>query len=202
MARPVYETSPRGIAAKQRYNEALDLRLAGYTYREIEEATGIDPSNFGKFLKNYLNPELDGKRQQLFNEKDAMLRNLYRMAYESASKFIPVLSADGTPVMHPLFDRNGNPVVDENGQPVQVVMRDEGAMLNALASASKIAAQLIALHGLNAPVKTAVSMTSEGPDVITFRIVEANGGVATIPEPLAPMPATIEGTGEPVLDDQ
>jgi hypothetical protein len=166
------------------------MRIAGCTYREIQKETGIDPANLSDYFRNYLNPEIEGKRQQLFNEKDAMLRSLYRMAYASAAKFIPVLAADGTPIMHPLYDHNGVPVLNDNGEPIQTVMRDEGAMLNALASASKIAAQLIALHGLNAPNKTMMLTDASNPQTITFRIVEGKDGRMVEPEGgAAPVPA-------------
>jgi hypothetical protein len=83
-------------------------------------------------------------------------------------------------------------VAKQGREPIMIVMRDEGAMLNALASASKIAAQLIALHGLNAPNKTLMLTDAANPQEITFRVVEGKDGAF----------APIEGTAEPVADSQ
>lgn len=177
------KSSAREIALKTRREKALRMRLDGYTLRQIADECGGDAGNWSRYFISYKSASVENLREELYQQQQDRLTELWRAAIESVRKFVPVLDGKGNEVTHPLRDSNGEFVLNEDGTPKIVVMRDDGTRLMAINAASRIVEKLIALYGLNTEHKFGTNANSESSGEFVFRVVRADDGRMRLPTP-------------------
>lgn len=185
------------ISLKERQEKALQMRIDGYSLRQIADVVGIDSSNLGRFFKAYKSEEIKALQEELFEMQTERLMELWRNAAADVRKFVPVCDAKGNPLIVPVLDENGMQQYDQDNEPMTEVMRDFGVHLNAVNVAARITEKIAAHFGLDAPNKTLMLSEGQGTEVV-FRIVDSNGNgqILEHPAPAAPMPVTVpDGLG-------
>ncbi|MBP5998510.1 MAG: hypothetical protein KA535_11205 [Azonexus sp.] len=166
---------------KERREKALQMRIDGYSLRQIEAVVGIDNTDLCNYFKSYKSESIKALQEELFEMQSARLTELWRNAAEAMRKFVPVVDAKGQPILVPVLDADGQPVFDEAGQPITEYMRDMGVHLNAVNVATRVAEKLAAHFGTDGPAKTLMLSNNENRQ-ITFRIVESNGDGRLLPQ--------------------
>ena len=186
---PTNLSGPKALSRADRDAEVLRLRREDYTYRQIAEIVGMDPSNCARLVERHLADIPKEEAAALRQWEREKLNVMERDAQEQAYGFRAELGANGKPVWEAVCSDDGVVMQNEDGPPMMRIRRDYDANNQGRALLLKIHERRCKLFGLDAPVKTANTFENVGADTeITFRIVDAkNGRMVEYPAPAAPV---------------
>lgn len=188
------KTGPRYFAIMEKREQVLALRREGYTYRQIQELTGMDSSNAARLVKEHLADIVSDEADLLRQFENEKLNALARDAMDQAFEFRPELGADGKPVMEPVCDPDGLVLLDRDGQAMWRVRRDYAAANQGKALLLKIHQRRCEMFGLDAPKQTQTTFTDTNDSgEFVFKIVDARDGQRDGSTSIVPTPHPMTG---------
>ncbi len=184
---PMNRTGPRYFKMMERNALVLKMRREGFTYREIEDSTGMDDSNARRLVEKHLANIPKENADELRTWENEKLNELARDAQDQAFTFYPELDADGKPIYEPLCDENGVVILDENYQPIWRMRRNWNTANQGKALLLKVHEARVKMFGLAAPAKFENVNPAQLPE-ITFRIVDSDGDGRMAPHSMQTAP--------------
>lgn len=143
-------------ATKRKQVEILRMRREGMSFPQIAkhygETQGYIHKLYRKALKDIIVEEVDEVRRI----EIARLDELYQAAQAVLQQVHPLVSG-GAVVRDTVDDENGQPILDENKNPITARLQDVGPKLAALDRALKVMERRAKLLGLDMPTKTAIT---------------------------------------------
>lgn len=144
------------ITTKEKQQEILRMRRDGMSFPKIARHFGNTQGYVYKLYRKALSEIIveDVKEVRKFElfKLDLLEKEVIRVL----QSFHPYISS-GNIVRDFLEDENGNIVMDEEGKPVLVKLKDDGATLAAIEKALKIMERRSKLLGLDTPNKVALT---------------------------------------------
>lgn len=172
---PNNRTGSRYFDINERNKHVIELRRQDFTYREIQEITGMDTSNAARLVKQHLADIPKEAAEELRQWEREKLNVMERDAQEQAYGFRAELDANGKPVWEAICDDNGVVMRNPDGTPMMRIRRDYTANNQGKALLLKIHEARVKMFGLAAPAKFEnVGAASEDREIV-FRIVDSNG---------------------------
>ena len=160
MPLPYPAPSPRTrcptIQGKELAAFVLQRRTEGKSFPAIARELDRTQGYIYKVYKKALREIIKEPAEQVIKMENRKLDLLEQIAFEMIQKEFPLVSGGGV-VRDVLEDANGKPVLDEDGNPVQVKLTDIGPRLAVLNALLKIQERRARLNGLDKPVKTALT---------------------------------------------
>lgn len=140
----------------------LQMRQEGFSFERIAAELGCSYTyarkQFLKALNSIVVEDVEAVRKLEMQKLDALEAEIYSVL----KAFMPYVS-NGRIVTELLVDDNGNPVVNDNGKPVYVKVRDLGAKLQSVDRLIKVMERRARLLGLDKPSKVAATDPDGNP---------------------------------------
>lgn len=172
-------TSGYTIEMNEKKAMIMDLRRQGLSFGQIEAKTGVSKPNAQRWCKKYVKEILTKSAEELLAAELERFAKLEAVAMESVTKFTP-LFCNGQMVQAPILGPDLRPILTADGKPLMTPVQDRYVQLAGIAAVLRVQAQRCTLLGLNAPTAQRAFIhhsTDETPQ-ITFRVIDAQGGIA------------------------
>jgi hypothetical protein len=153
-----------GEETHRRQQRIFELRRSNVSFPQIAQLIAKEENRPNPYTQGYIYKLYKrGLKQIIFEDVDAVrkmelarLDEMQNYIQQVLGGFQPLVNR-GTIVVDYLEDEHGNPVLDEEGNPIPVKLQDVSVKLNAINAAMKIMERRARILGLDAPTKIAAT---------------------------------------------
>lgn len=176
------KTGTKTESTKLLQRQILDLYATKPNFVWIAEHLGYSDTYIKKLYRKALREIIIENVEKIRRLETHRLDQMYNKVMDVLQRFHPIINS-GEVIRDVVDDENGNPVLDDNGDPVTVRLQDTGPVLAAIDRLLKIQERRARLLGLDKPTKIAATdPTGEnGSQVVQFYL-PSNGRDANVEE--------------------
>ena len=153
-------------------------RTTPLTLQAIGEIVGLDKGSVQRVIKKHIDAILNKEAGELLVHELDKLDHIAADAMQQAFRFRVELDDKGRPLMEPLYADDGQPVVNDAGEPLMVPRRAYDAANQGKAILLKVHEARCKLLGLQAPTRIENINPAGQDSEIVYRIVDATNGDA------------------------